>query len=260
MPVVAAAEPSRRRSGDQRPAASSADLRAGAGRRDPHPHPRRRERGARSPSAAAGAGGRGFRAGRRGGAAGRWSGRAAPKPDRRPTARSRGPPTCRPQRRRSGQLRPRTVRRPPPALCTSPRPSEPCSDGMAGRRRPRRPATDARPTRDRPGRPTHRGASWPRRSRSYYALMPTGLDAGLAADDGLVPDEQGPRSRRVRGVLGSVQPRDRDQRLPVRRRDRAEATLTYYRKNGGVEVERTVSGLVNENGRLKINQSDSGQR
>ena len=38
--------------------------------------------------------------------------------------------------------------------------------------------------------------------------------------------------------------------------DRAEATLTYYRKNGRVDVERTVFRLVNEDGRLKINQSD----
>jgi hypothetical protein len=37
--------------------------------------------------------------------------------------------------------------------------------------------------------------------------------------------------------------------------DRAEATLTYYYKDGRVETERTVFRLVNENGQLKISQS-----
>ena len=41
--------------------------------------------------------------------------------------------------------------------------------------------------------------------------------------------------------------------------DRAEATLTYYYKNGRVDIERTAFRLVNEDGQLKISQIDGGQ-
>ncbi len=87
VPVVAAAEPSAVVATAEPSAAArqlSADLRAGAGRRDPHPHPRLLdERGARSPSPPPVAGGRGrCRAGRRGGAAGRGLAGQPRKPDR----------------------------------------------------------------------------------------------------------------------------------------------------------------------------------
>ena len=42
--------------------------------------------------------------------------------------------------------------------------------------------------------------------------------------------------------------------------ERAEATLTYYFKNGRVVTERTAFRLVDEDGRLKISQLDGVSR
>ena len=92
--------------------------------------------------------------------------------------------------------------------------------------------------------------------RSYYALMPTGTDqAWPRMTASYQTNNAGGRQAATSGSgvqFGRVTVSNVSGQPP----DRAEATLTYYFKNGRVDTERTVFRLVNEDGRLKISQSD----
>jgi hypothetical protein len=118
-----------------------------------------------------------------------------------------------------------------------------------------RPPTTRSPTTSPPRRPTTASAAdLAGAITSYYALMPGGTDqAWPRMTVSYQTNHAGGRRAyqrfwdpigrvSVRGVTG----------LPP---GRAQATITYFFKDGRVVTERTAYGLVEEDGQLKINSS-----
>ena len=90
--------------------------------------------------------------------------------------------------------------------------------------------------------------------RSYYALMPSGTDEAWPR---MTASYQ---TNHAGGRAAYEQFWDQFRRVTVSNvsgqpPNRAVATLTYYFKNGRVDVERTAFRLVNEDGRLKISRT-----
>ena len=90
--------------------------------------------------------------------------------------------------------------------------------------------------------------------RNYYALMPSGTDAGWPLMTARYQRVQARSRATYEGFWGQFS-RVTVSEVSSEASDRATATLTYYRKNGGVEVERTTFRFVQEDGRLKIDRS-----
>ena len=157
----------------------------------------------------------------------------------------------------------------PSATTTSERP-EP---GASGTRSPAPSATTTRPT-SAPASPTRapRTTTAPPRQtttrapespsagdltsavRDYYALMPGGTDqAWPRMTAWYQTNHAGGRSayERFWGQFSRVTVSDVSAQPP----DRAQATITYYFKNGRVDTERTAFRLVNEDGQLKISRT-----
>ncbi len=89
---------------------------------------------------------------------------------------------------------------------------------------------------------------------SYYALMPTGTDqAWPRMTASYQRNKAGSRQayQRFWDAIGRVSVSGA-RGLPP---GRAQATITYFYKNGRVVTERTAYGLVEEDGQLKINSS-----
>jgi serine/threonine protein kinase len=89
---------------------------------------------------------------------------------------------------------------------------------------------------------------------SYYALMPRNTDAGWPRmTASYQTNHAGGRQayQRFWDAVGRISVADVKGMPP----DSAQATITYYFKDGRVVRERTGYGLVNERGRLKINSS-----
>jgi hypothetical protein len=89
---------------------------------------------------------------------------------------------------------------------------------------------------------------------SYYALMPTGLDqAWPRMTSNYQSRHAGGRSgyQRFWRQIGRVSASGVTGLPP----GRAQATITYYYKNGKVVTERTGYGLVEQDGMLKISSS-----
>jgi eukaryotic-like serine/threonine-protein kinase len=89
---------------------------------------------------------------------------------------------------------------------------------------------------------------------SYYALMPRNTDAGWPR---MTASYQ---TNHAGGRIGYQRFWDAVDRISVadvtgNPPNSAQATITYYFKDGRVVRERTAYGLVNEGGRLKINSS-----
>jgi serine/threonine protein kinase len=145
-----------------------------------------------------------------------------------PAARSRAPSASSTRRDPSLTATPRTSARPPSLVPT---------------------ATTA---------PTVRGtataAELRRAITSYYALMPRNTDAAWPRmTASYQTNHAGGRAayQRFWGAIDRISLADVTGTPP----NSAQATITYYFKDGRVVRERTAYGLVNEGGRLKINSS-----
>jgi eukaryotic-like serine/threonine-protein kinase len=102
------------------------------------------------------------------------------------------------------------------------------------------------------GRPT--AAQLRRAITSYYALMPRNTDAGWPRmTASYQTNHAGGRQayQRFWDAIGKINVTD-VRGIPP---SSAQATITYYFKDGRVVRERTAYGLINDNGRLKISSS-----
>ena len=125
-------------------------------------------------------------------------------------------------------------------------------------RSPTSPRTTAPPVPSPTTAPTVNGtptaAQLRRAITSYYALMPRNTDAGWPRmTASYQTNHAGGRQayQRFWDAVGRISIADVKGMPP----DSAQATITYYFKDGRVVRERTGYGLVNERGRLKINSS-----
>ena len=125
-------------------------------------------------------------------------------------------------------------------------------------RSPASPRTTAPPVPSPTTAPTVSGtptaAQLRRAITSYYALMPRNTDAGWPRmTASYQTNHAGGRQayQRFWDAVGRISVADVKGMPP----DSAQATITYYFKDGRVVRERTGYGLVNERGRLKINSS-----
>jgi serine/threonine protein kinase len=179
-----------------------------------------------------------------------------------PDARRAADPTSVPDQ--SSAAAPETMK-----LSTAPRsptPSASSSKAEAPRasvkprrdRSPASPRTTAPPVPSPTTAPTVSGtptaAQLRRAITSYYALMPRNTDAGWPRmTASYQTNHAGGRQayQRFWDAVGRISVADVKGMPP----DSAQATITYYFKDGRVVRERTGYGLVNERGRLKINSS-----
>jgi serine/threonine protein kinase len=179
-----------------------------------------------------------------------------------PNARRAADPTSVPDQ--SSAAAPETMK-----LSTAPRsptPSASSSKAEAPRasakprrdRSPTSPRTTAPPVPSPTTAPTVSGtptaAQLRRAITSYYALMPRNTDAGWPRmTASYQTNHAGGRQayQRFWDAVGRISVADVKGMPP----DSAQATITYYFKDGRVVRERTGYGLVNERGRLKINSS-----
>jgi eukaryotic-like serine/threonine-protein kinase len=102
------------------------------------------------------------------------------------------------------------------------------------------------------GRPT--AAQLRRAITSYYALMPRNTDAGWPRmTASYQTNHAGGRQayQRFWDAIDKINVTD-VRGIPP---GSAQATITYYFKDGRVVRERTAYGLIKEDGRLKINSS-----
>jgi eukaryotic-like serine/threonine-protein kinase len=128
--------------------------------------------------------------------------------------------------------------------------SQPASPQTTARTPSRRPSPTSPPTVG--GTPT--AAQLERAISSYYALMPRNTDAAWPRmTASYQTNHAGGRQayQRFWDAVGRISLADVKGMPP----DSAQATITYYFKDGRVVRERTGYGLVNERGRLKINSS-----
>jgi serine/threonine protein kinase len=128
--------------------------------------------------------------------------------------------------------------------------SQPASPQTTARTPSRRPSPTAPPTVG--GAPT--AAQLEQAITSYYALMPRNTDAAWPRmTASYQTNHAGGRQayQRFWDAVGRIAVADVKGMPP----DSAQATITYYFKDGRTVRERTGYGLINERGRLKINSS-----
>jgi eukaryotic-like serine/threonine-protein kinase len=128
--------------------------------------------------------------------------------------------------------------------------SQPASPQTTARTPSRGPSATTSPTVD--GTPT--AAQLEQAITSYYALMPRNTDAAWPRmTASYQTNHAGGRQayQRFWDAVGRISVADVKGMPP----DSAQATITYYFKDGRTVRERTGYGLVNEKGRLKINNS-----
>jgi eukaryotic-like serine/threonine-protein kinase len=158
-----------------------------------------------------------------------------------------------------------TAAAPASTKISTPPPQSPTPKASSAQRRsvppPANPQTRARtqapapsPTTAPPVRGTPTAAQLRRAITSYYALMPRNTDAAWPRMTASYQTNHAGGRRAYQRFWDAV---DRISVADVRgiRPWSAQATLTYYFKDGRVVRERTAYGLVNEGGRLKINSS-----
>jgi eukaryotic-like serine/threonine-protein kinase len=148
---------------------------------------------------------------------------------------------------------------PPPPSASSPK-SHPSAPQQAPARKPSSP-TKTRTSSQAPSRtttPTVRGTPTAAELRqaitSYYVLMPRNTDAAWPRMTASYQTNHAGGRRayqRFWDAISKITVADVTGIPP----DAAQATLTYYFQDGRVVRERTAYGLVNEDGRLKINSS-----
>jgi eukaryotic-like serine/threonine-protein kinase len=179
-----------------------------------------------------------------------------------PDARRAADPTSVPDQ--SSAAAPETMKlstapRSPTPSATSSKAEAPRASAKPRRdRSPASPRTTAPPVPSPTTAPTVSGtptaAQLRRAITSYYALMPRNTDAGWPRmTASYQTNHAGGRQayQRFWDAVGRISVAD-VKGLPP---NSAQATLTYYFKDGRVVRERTGYGLVNERGRLKINSS-----
>jgi serine/threonine protein kinase len=123
------------------------------------------------------------------------------------------------------------------------------------RTKPRTPSQAPSPTTAPTVRGTPTAAELRRAITSYYALMPRNTDAAWPRmTASYQTNHAGGRQayQRFWNAIDKITVAD-VRGIPP---DSAQATLTYYFKDGRVVRERTAYGLVNEGGRLKISSSN----
>ena len=158
-----------------------------------------------------------------------------------------------------------TTAAPASTKISTPPPQSPTPKASSAQRRsvspPANPQTRARTPAPAPSprtAPTVRGtptaAQLRRAITSYYALMPRNTDAAWPRMTASYQTNHAGGRQAYQRFWDAV---DRISVADVRgiRPWSAQATLTYYFKDGRVVRERTAYGLVNEGGRLKINSS-----
>ena len=158
-----------------------------------------------------------------------------------------------------------TTAAPASTKISTPPPQSPTPKASSAQRRsvspPANPQTRARTQAPAPSprtAPTVRGtptaAQLRRAITSYYALMPRNTDAAWPRMTASYQTNHAGGRQAYERFWDAV---DRISVADVRgiRPWSAQATLTYYFKDGRVVRERTAYGLVNEGGRLKINSS-----
>ena len=158
-----------------------------------------------------------------------------------------------------------TTAAPASTKISTPPPQSPTPKASSAQRRsvspPANPQTRARTQAPAPSprtAPTVRGtptaAQLRRAITSYYALMPRNTDAAWPRMTASYQTNHAGGRQAYQRFWDAV---DRISVADVRgiRPWSAQATLTYYFKDGRVVRERTAYGLVNEGGRLKINSS-----
>jgi eukaryotic-like serine/threonine-protein kinase len=158
-----------------------------------------------------------------------------------------------------------TTAAPASTKISTPPPQSPTPKASSAQRRsvspPANPQTRARTQAPAPSpttAPTVRGtptaAQLRRAITSYYALMPRNTDAAWPRMTASYQTNHAGGRQAYERFWDAV---DRISVADVRgiRPRSAQATLTYYFKDGRVVRERTAYGLVNEGGRLKINSS-----
>jgi eukaryotic-like serine/threonine-protein kinase len=146
---------------------------------------------------------------------------------------------------------------PPPSTPSPTRTREPSLSGSP-KSSARPPSVVPTPTRKATSAPTVKGTPTAAELRkaitSYYALMPGNTDqAWPRMTASYQANHAGGRQgyERFWDAIGRVAVRDVTGSPP----GSAQATLTYYFKDGRVVTERTGYGLVNDGGTLKINSS-----
>jgi serine/threonine protein kinase len=155
----------------------------------------------------------------------------------------------------------------PPASTERPSPTQPASTKSPepSSTATQTPAPTATPSTKRPTRspapttaPTVRGAATKAELRqaitSYYALLPRNTDAAWPRmTASYQANHAGGRQayERFWGAISKI----KVTKVSGSRPRSAQATLTYYFKDGRVIRERTAYGLINDGGRLKINSS-----
>jgi hypothetical protein len=154
---------------------------------------------------------------------------------------------------------PATTGRPTPTPPASTKTAEPSSTATQTPAPTATPSTKPRTRSPAPTTaPTVRGAATEAELRqaitSYYALLPRNTDAawpGMTAS--YQANHAGGRQayERFWGAISKI----KVTKVTGSRPRSAQATLTYYFKDGRVIRERTAYGLINDGGRLKINTS-----
>jgi eukaryotic-like serine/threonine-protein kinase len=141
---------------------------------------------------------------------------------------------------------------PTPKASSAQRRDAPLPANPQTRARTQAPAPSPRTAPTVRGTPT--AAQLRRAITSYYALMPRNTDAGWPRMTASYQTNHAGGRQAYQRFWDSV---DRISVADVRGTppSSAQATLTYYYKDGRVVRERTAYGLVNEGGRLKISRS-----
>ena len=159
-----------------------------------------------------------------------------------PAASSAAPPTPTPTTTPSPSPRAKSATPRPSTTTSTPRPSKTASA-----------RSSQRSSRKVTGSPTT--AELIEAVTEYYALMPGNTDAAWPRMTENYQTNHAGGRRAYEQFWGNIA-RVSASNVTANPPDTAEATITYYYKNGRVDQERTRYGLVNDDGRLKIARTE----